>query len=208
MNWLGFVLRWFHLVAAITAVGGSIFMRFALAPSVSVLADEQRKMLHEQVRSRWAKLVMASIGFLLLTGLVNVFLFLSNSITPEWEEWHKSYSVLYNAVFGLKFLLAMFIFFVASALAGRGEATKSFRQNAQWWMTVNVALSANRRRPLGHLTADAHRAKSVTNGESTVSYLTRGASTGTGAAAVLTGAGEARYTPISARPFAPLPTMG
>jgi uncharacterized membrane protein len=141
MNWLGLVLRWFHLVAAITAVGGSIFMRFALAPSVSVLADEQRKMLHEQVRSRWAKLVMASIGFLLLTGLLNVFTFLSNSKTQPWEEWHKSYSVLYNAVFGLKFLLAMFIFFVASALAGRGEATKSFRQNAQWWMTVNVVLA-------------------------------------------------------------------
>jgi uncharacterized membrane protein len=141
MNWLGFVLRWFHLVAAITAVGGSIFMRFALAPSVGILANEQRKMLHEQVRSRWAKLVMASIGFLLLTGLINVVLFLRDSKTAPWEEWHKSYSLLYNAVFGVKFLLAMVIFFIASALAGRGEATQRFRQNAKWWMTVNVVLA-------------------------------------------------------------------
>jgi uncharacterized membrane protein len=141
MNWLGFVLRWFHLIAAITVVGGSIFMRFALAHSASVLPDAERKALYEQVRSRWAKLVMASIGFLLLTGLINLILFLRDSKTPPWEAWHKSYSLLYNAVFGIKFLLAMALFFIASALAGRGEATQRFRQNSKWWMTVNVALA-------------------------------------------------------------------
>ena len=190
MNWLGFVLRWFHLVAAITAVGGSIFMRFALVPSVSVLSDEQRKLLHEQVRSRWAKLVMASIGFLLITGLINIYLFLRDSKTPAWEDWHKSYSGLYNAVFGVKFLLAMAIFFIASALAGRGEATQKFRQNAKWWMTVNVILALTVVALSGVLRL-THTGPSPT-AEQPVAHFTIGASADAGVAAVLTGAGAAR----------------
>ncbi|HEY2881043.1 MAG TPA: hypothetical protein VGJ15_01385 [Pirellulales bacterium] len=141
MNWVSWILRWLHLVAAITAVGGTIFMRFALVPSVVVLSDEQRKMLHEQVRSRWAKLVMASIGFLLLSGLINYLTFYFDSKKPAWDAWRESYKGLYQAVFGVKFLLAMAIFFIASALAGRSEATKTFRQNAKWWMTLNVVFA-------------------------------------------------------------------
>jgi uncharacterized membrane protein len=140
MDWLGFVLRWFHIVAAITAVGGTIFMRFALVPSVSVLSEEQRKALHGQIRSRWAKLVMASIGFLLISGIVNFILFLKASKT--WGiEWKNQYLILYHSVFLAKFLLALAVFFLASALAGRGEATKGFRENPKRWMTVNCVLA-------------------------------------------------------------------
>ncbi len=35
----------------------------------------------------------------------------------------------------------MVVFFIASALAGRGEATKKFRQDAKWWMTINLVLA-------------------------------------------------------------------
>src|SRR5215813_10700260 len=115
MNCLSLVSRWFHLVAAITAVGGTIFMRFALVPSIAVLSDEQRKSLHEQIRSRWAKLVMASIGFLLLSGLYNFILFLRDTKAPEWDQWRQSCNSIYQMVFGIKFLLAMVVFFIASA---------------------------------------------------------------------------------------------
>jgi hypothetical protein len=33
------------------------------------------------------------------------------------------------------------VFFIASALAGRGEFTKRFRQDAKWWLTVNLILA-------------------------------------------------------------------
>ncbi len=136
-------MRWFHLVAAMTVVGGTIFMRFALVPSVGVLGDEQNNLLREEVRRRWSKLVMASIAFLLISGLTNYIIMLrdSKSGTPEWEAWRHSYNGLYQAVFGVKFTLAMVIFFIASALAGRGEATKKFRQDAKWWMSVNLTLA-------------------------------------------------------------------
>lgn len=141
MDWLGFVLRWFHIVAAITAVGGTIFMRFALVPSVAVLSEEQRKSLHEQIRSRWAKFVMASIAILVITGLANFLLFNVARKAPGWESWRQSYNALYQMVFGVKFLLAIAIFFIASALAGRSEALKPIRNHARGWMTVNVVLA-------------------------------------------------------------------
>ena len=140
MSWLGLTLRWFHLVAAIMVVGGTMFMRFALVPSIGVLADEQRSALHQQIRSRWAKMVAAAILFLLISGLWNYIRFLGDSKT--WgDQWRASYNGLYQAVFGVKFLLALVIFFLASALAGRTEGTKKFRQNAKMWMTVNLILA-------------------------------------------------------------------
>ena len=71
LDWLGIVFRWMHLLAAITAVGGTIFLRVALQPSLGALADDQRKALHEQVRSRWVKFVMGAILFLLVSGTYN-----------------------------------------------------------------------------------------------------------------------------------------
>jgi uncharacterized membrane protein len=143
MNWLTFVLRWFHLVAAITAVGGTIFMRFALVPSIGVVSDEQRKLLYEQIRRRWAILVMASIAFLLISGVWNFVSFMheAKSELPEWEAWRHSYMMLYNALFGIKFLLAMVIFFIASALAGRSAGTQKIRDRAVYAMTLNLVLA-------------------------------------------------------------------
>ena len=51
-------LRYMHILGAITLMGGTIFMRFALAPVVAGLDDQTKRDIHQQVRSRWAKLVM------------------------------------------------------------------------------------------------------------------------------------------------------
>jgi uncharacterized membrane protein len=140
ISWLGLLLRWLHIVAAMTAVGGMIYMRFALVPSVSVLSDEQRQTLEQQLRSRWAKIVAAAIAFLLISGIWNYIRFLSESKT--WgDDWRNTYNGFYQAAFGVKFLLALVIFFLSSALAGRTEGTKKFRENAKYWMTVNLVLA-------------------------------------------------------------------
>jgi uncharacterized membrane protein len=141
MTWLVFALRWFHLIAAMILVGGTIFMRFALVPSVGALSDDERKALHQQVRSRWSKLVMASIAFLLVSGFINYVIFYQTVHTPAWDEWRAHCNALYQAAFGVKFLLAMVIFFIASAVSGRSESMKQFRQNAKLWLTVNVVLA-------------------------------------------------------------------
>jgi uncharacterized membrane protein len=133
-DWVAIALRWVHLLAAITAVGGTIFMRMALVPSLAVLSEDERKALHEQVRSRWVKFVMAAILFLLLSGFYNFFRRINVGVDADFKR-------LYNMLFGIKFLLALVIFFVASALTGRAAALERFRKNAKFWLSVNVVLA-------------------------------------------------------------------
>ena len=132
---LGLLFRWLHILPAIAAVGGTMFMRFALLPSVQGLPDETRRGLHEAVRSRWAKVVMASIALLLLSGLYNIAIIESQKKVPEDEQG------MYRALFGIKFLLALVIFFIASALVGRSQAFDKIRQNARFWLTLNLVLA-------------------------------------------------------------------
>ena len=49
-------------------LGGSVFMLFALHPSMKLLDDEARGKLRQSVRTRWGRFVHAGIGLLLLTG--------------------------------------------------------------------------------------------------------------------------------------------
>lgn len=135
LDYLGILFRWLHILAAITAVGGTIFMRMALMPSVKTLPDDQRKALHEGVRSRWVKFVMAAILFLLVSGFYN---FLTKLKSPGI---HADYNALYQSLFGVKFLLALVVFFLASALTGRAEAFVKIRQNARFWLTTNLVLA-------------------------------------------------------------------
>ena len=133
---IGLISRWLHIVAAMTAVGGSVFMRIALMPSVALLTDEQRNSLHGEIRSRWSKLVMASILFLLVSGLYNFIMLIRSA-----KEWPTELPSYYHPVFGVKFLLAFGVFFIASALSGRGTGTQRLRDNAKFWLTLNLILA-------------------------------------------------------------------
>jgi uncharacterized membrane protein len=141
MDWLALILRWIHIFAAITAVGGTVFMRYALLPSAQSLTEDARKALHDKVRSRWAKIVMLCIAFLLISGLINFIRFVGEIKTPEWADWKATNAKLYHMVFGIKSLLALVIFFIASALVGRAKAFEPIRKNAKMWLTLNVILA-------------------------------------------------------------------
>src|SRR5688572_30637351 len=131
--YLGILLRWMHILAAITAVGGTIFARLALVPSLGVLSEDARSKLHEAIRQHWARPVQMAISFLIVSGVINIIVI------------EKSYNVslvrYYHPVFGIKFLLALVVFFLASALTGTGKATQRFRDNRRYWLTVNMVLA-------------------------------------------------------------------
>lgn len=107
----GLLFRWLHILAAITAAGGTIFTRFVVLPAHATLAPADRNELQSEMRRRWSKIVMASIAFLLLSGFYNYILIVHNyrEVLPKW----------YHMLFGIKFLLAMAVFAIASLLAGR-----------------------------------------------------------------------------------------
>lgn len=129
---LAVILRWTHILAAVAAAGGTFFARLALLPSLEQLPESQRQTLHEAVRRRWMKVVMAAIALLLASGLYN-FVVIARSLPEELKPF-------YHSVFGVKFLLALMIFFIASALVGRSKAFERMRQRARFWLTLNAAL--------------------------------------------------------------------
>jgi len=122
--------RWLHILAAMAAIGGAAFMLLALVPAVRESVDgATREKLHEGLRRRWAKVAHATIAILLLTGGVN---FVLVAMPP------KVHPMPYHAVFGVKFLLALFVFFVSSALLGRSPGLAKIRSAPRKWLAILV----------------------------------------------------------------------
>lgn len=141
MDILPLISRWLHIMAAMAAVGGPMFIRLAMLPAMSTLPEVERKSLHEQLRRRWSKVVMAAILFLIVTGLYNFVLFVNaaHGWGPEWQAGsHNMW--LYQMLFGIKVALALAVFFLASAITSRSEALAKFRENLKLWITVNLLL--------------------------------------------------------------------
>jgi uncharacterized membrane protein len=129
----GLLFRWLHILAGMTAVGGTIFARFVVLPAHAGLTPQARESLHAEMRRRWSKIVMASIGFLLLSGIYN-FLLIVHSYRDVLPKW-------YQMLFGIKFLLALVVFAVASLLAGRTALADKLRAKARFWMSLNILLA-------------------------------------------------------------------
>lgn len=125
--------RAIHILAAIIAIGGAIFMRLALHGAIgATLDDAHAQRLRDAVRARWARLVHVCIVLLLLTGGYN---FYALALAP------KVPAMPYHALFGIKLLSALAIFFIASALVGKSPGMEAMRKSAAKWLSI-VALLA------------------------------------------------------------------
>ncbi len=129
--WLDVVSRVVHVSTAIVLVGGAVFSAFVLLPSALGLTDEQRQTLHQGVVSRWKRFVHGGIVLFLASGFYNYF-----QAMPK----HKG-DGLYHGLIGTKILLALVVFFLASALVGRSEGLKRFRDNRPFWTKVMVGIA-------------------------------------------------------------------
>lgn len=140
---LGLLLRWGHVLAAITAMGALIFSRFALLPTLEELDEATRDRIHEGLRRRWLLWLIGAILVLLVTGLANYLLLISRSNADAWggngRMWMRSHG--YHAFMGVKILFAMAVFYLASALFGRGEATQWARDDRRKWLTITLGLA-------------------------------------------------------------------
>jgi len=128
------VSRWLHIMAAATAVGGTIFALLVVLPAAGVLAPEAREAFHVAARRRWSKIVMGAIAVLLISGLYNYFTIKHNyrELLPRW----------YEAAFGIKFLLAFAVFTIASLLVGRTSLAQRLRSNIRFWLSANLLMAA------------------------------------------------------------------
>lgn len=111
---LNILMRFLHIISAITLLGGILAWRFGVIPSLAPLAAETRSKIDNAVASAWRPFVLFSIAGLLVSGIYN---FLNKTgLTPAW-----------HAVFGIKVLLVLHVFAVA-ILASRENNPKRARQ--------------------------------------------------------------------------------
>ncbi|MDZ4779216.1 MAG: hypothetical protein SGJ19_03080 [Planctomycetia bacterium] len=135
LDYLAIGLRWIHILSAATTIGGVMLIRFALLPAADALLDDARRKLHDGVRARWKLVVHAAIGLLLLSGFLNFFMY-SLGMFPSGSPESK----LYNALFGVKALLAFGVFGLAEVLVGSSPLAEKLRAKAKTWQTVNLVL--------------------------------------------------------------------
>ncbi|HTI50409.1 MAG TPA: hypothetical protein VL475_05640 [Planctomycetaceae bacterium] len=126
--------RILHVGTAIVLVGGTFFVRFVLVPAASqALTDADHTRLRQAILSTWKKIVHGGIALLLASGALNYYRVIA-------DRSHKG-DGLYHGLLGTKILLALAIFFIASALVGRSVGFEPMRQNARKWLAVNLLLA-------------------------------------------------------------------
>jgi uncharacterized membrane protein len=127
------VSRWIHVGTSIVLIGGTVFMRFVLGPAAAAtLSEGEHAALRDRVLGTWKRFVHIGILLFLLSGFYN---YLAVAL-PN----HKGDS-LYHALMGTKILLALVVFFFASALVGRSAGLQKIRDNRAKWLLVLVLLS-------------------------------------------------------------------
>ncbi len=133
MEWIAIVSRWTHVGTAIVLVGGTFFLRYVLAPAAAQLSDAEHLKLKELVMRTWKKFVHAGIGLFLASGFYNYLVV---------QAPHHKGDKLYHALMGTKILLALGMFFIASALVGRSKTFEGMRRNSKLWQSVLLVLAA------------------------------------------------------------------
>ncbi len=105
MEWLEILSQWLHLMSAVALIGGLLYTRLVLVPSLVEAPPESRGKLVERLVERWRPIAFTAMGVLLLTGLYN---FLTHV---------RGHSRAYHMAFGIKILLVLHVFSVVMLLA-------------------------------------------------------------------------------------------
>ena len=140
MDALLLLLRWMHIFGAVILVGGLCFTRFALLPALADTDDNTREKIQEKIRRKWLPWVIIGITLLLVSGLTNFILFNDTVKSQEWGDGQWMRQTSYHAIFGIKFLLALGVFYFASGLFGRGSGTAWIRNDRMRWLGVTLGL--------------------------------------------------------------------
>jgi putative copper resistance protein D len=127
------VSRWLHVVAAITWIGGMLFIALVLVPVTRRLDDPAlRARLVQVIGMRFRTVGWIALGVLLATGLVNLWLqpLLLGSHRFQWKA----------GLVVLALILSAYHDFVLGPRAGLPGADPSARVRASWVARINVLV--------------------------------------------------------------------
>ncbi|MEZ6063822.1 MAG: hypothetical protein R3C19_26025 [Planctomycetaceae bacterium] len=126
---LPLIARVAHVGVAILLVGGTAFNWLVLMPAMQGESPE----LAQKIRNRWKRFVHVGILLFLTSGFYNYL-----AVTGPQHKGDGTYHML----LGIKILLALVVFFFASALVGRSAGTQKIRDDARKWMGVVLLIAA------------------------------------------------------------------
>ena len=118
------ISRVLHILSAIILVGGLFYLRTILSPGGTDGCFGSR-------REVWARWVGIASFLLLASGIYN-FMNIFNVAKASGEKLPPTYHML----LGIKFLLALFVLFIAAILAGKTAAADRFRLNMRKWLNI------------------------------------------------------------------------
>ncbi|MFV0445553.1 MAG: hypothetical protein ACK5Q5_18385 [Planctomycetaceae bacterium] len=131
---LDLLFRLVHILAAIVLLGGTIYIRTVLIPSASELPEPEHDALRVRTRERWKKIVMLGILLLLVSGFWN-YLMVNG---PAHQGANRGQ---YHMLMGIKILLALGVFFLASVLTGRAAKFDAMRRSPAKWLSILIGLA-------------------------------------------------------------------
>ncbi len=124
--------RILHVGSAAVLVGGLFYLRLVVAPQIAK-GETSAEQVFGTRRRAWGLAVMATTVLLLATGFYNLFMVI---IWPN-----ESLPPLYHMLFGMKFLLALVLFFVAAAIGGKSGMASKFRGSLGLLLNLSIAVA-------------------------------------------------------------------
>lgn len=129
---LPLLMRWTHILSAITMLGGTLFLRSVVVVAARQALDpDAAQGLRAAIGNRWKKFLPWLTTALIVSGLYNYMVLRSG---------HANDSP-YHMLFGVKFLLAMVVFGLAMTLLSSENWSAKIRQSADKWLSVLIALA-------------------------------------------------------------------
>ena len=128
------LIRWVHVLSAMTWVGGMLFIALVLVPTVRTLGDATiRTRVIRDSGQRFRMVAWIALAVLVLTGLLNLWFqpFLLRS-----PRFHGKLGLV-----GLTLILSAFHDFVLGPRAGLPGADPSARLRASWVARLNVLVA-------------------------------------------------------------------
>jgi putative copper resistance protein D len=127
------VLRWIHVLAAITWIGGMLFLALVLVPITRRIEDRAlRARLFHEVGLRFRTVGWIALAVLVATGLGNLWVYPSLLTVPRFQ-WKLGLVVL-------ALVLSAVHDFVLGPRAGAPGASPSARARASWLARINVLV--------------------------------------------------------------------
>lgn len=130
-EWMSVFAMYLHLLGMATYVGGSLVMEFVVGPAQKAIPPAQQQVMGEKTGDRFLVVVWASLGLLLLSGILQTF--------PKYHEEVLVGDGLFDSRYG-RTLFVMILLWVVLVVNG-AIITFVLRPKLKGKMTAQVGAA-------------------------------------------------------------------